>query len=240
MSNVWNTSTSTLTNCCWDKVTVWGNWDYSIGPEKKPHSLTIQQGTKVTTLLLLFHHCAQLLSASVPRHTDSLNKWGLPNQPNQSRRQPTRDLTKLGFADDLALVAGLEDVSRTCCPTSSWTRRSSIYSEIRCIALCVLQLLGFSVSGPLRKHMFTCKSFKGHGLWFVIGRFWSVLFLWCFKVHCFVIILFREIIDLLSLLRRFFSSFLSLSLARIKQRLLPSFDKKSTHRRDFLCYSWAV
>ena len=40
---------------------------YSIGPEKKPHSLTIQEGTKVTPLLLLFHYCAQLLSASVPR-----------------------------------------------------------------------------------------------------------------------------------------------------------------------------
>ena len=27
-----------------------------------------------------------------------------------------RDLTKLGFADNLALVAGLEEVGRTCCP----------------------------------------------------------------------------------------------------------------------------
>ena len=27
-----------------------------------------------------------------------------------------RDLTKLGFADDLALVTGLEEVSRACCP----------------------------------------------------------------------------------------------------------------------------
>ena len=88
--------------------------------------------------------------------------------------------------------------------------------------------------------MFTCKSSKSHGLWFVIGRFRSVLFLWCFKVRCFVIILFRAIIDLLSLLRRFFWSFLFLSLARIKQRLPPSFDKKSTHHRDFLRYSWAV
>ena len=32
---------------------------------------------------------------------DSLNKWGLPSQPSQSRRQPMRDLHKLGFADDL-------------------------------------------------------------------------------------------------------------------------------------------
>ena len=43
------------------------------------------------------------------------------------------------------------------------------------------------LSGPLRKH--------GHGLWFVIGGFRSVLFVSCFKVCCFVIILFRAIID---------------------------------------------
>ena len=142
---------------------------YSIGPEKKPHSLMIQQGTKVTPLLLLFHYCAQILSASVPRQPTG--KWGLPNQPSQSRRQPMRDLTKLGFADDLALVAGLEEVGRTCCPQinfirclssslgrgklmksltlsttkiwgtsliiaereiSSWTRRSSIWSAVKC------------------------------------------------------------------------------------------------------------
>ena len=53
---------------------------------------------------------------------DSLNKWGLPNQPSQRRRQPMRDLTKLGFADDLALVAGLEEVSRTCCPHINFIR----------------------------------------------------------------------------------------------------------------------
>ena len=47
---------------------------------------------------------------------DSLNKWGLPNQPSQSRRQPRFDLAKLGFADNLSLVAGLEEVSTTCCP----------------------------------------------------------------------------------------------------------------------------
>ena len=29
-----------------------------------------------------------------------------------------------------------------------------------------------------------------------------------------------------------------LSLARITQRLCPSFDKNSAHHRDFLCYSW--
>ena len=32
------------------------------------------------------------------------------------------DLTRLGFADDLALVAGLEDVSRTCCPHINFIR----------------------------------------------------------------------------------------------------------------------
>ena len=79
---------------------------------KKPHSLTIQQGTKVTTLLLLFHYCAQLF---LHLFLDSLNTGGLPNQPSQSRGQPMRDLTKLGFADYLALLAGLEEVSRTCC-----------------------------------------------------------------------------------------------------------------------------
>ena len=73
--------------------------------------------------------------------------------------------------------------------------------------------------------MSTCTSSKGHGLWFVIGGSWSVLFVSCFKVRCFVIVLFRAIIDLLSLLRRFLWSFSFLSLARIKHRVPPSFDK---------------
>ena len=80
--------------------------------------------------------------------------------------------------------------------------------------------------------MFTCTSSKGHGLWFVIGAFRSVLFVSCFKICCFVIVLFRAIIDELSLLSRFFCSFLFLSLARIKQPLPASFDKKSTHHCD--------
>ena len=96
------------------------------------------------------------------------------------------------------------------------------------------------LSGPLRKHIFTWTSSRGHVLWFVIGEFRSVSFISCFKVRCFVIVLFRAIIDYLSLLCRFLWSFSFLSLARIKQRLPPSFDKKSTHHRDFLCYSWAV
>ena len=34
-------------------------------------------------------------------------------------------------------------------------------------------------SGPRRKHMFTLTSLKGHGLWFVIGGFRSVWFIYC-------------------------------------------------------------
>ena len=59
------------------------------------------------------------------------------------------------------------------------------------------------LSGPLRKNMFTCTSSKGHGLWFLIGGFRSVPFVSCFKARCFVIVLFRAIIDELSLLLRF-------------------------------------
>ena len=71
--------------------------------------------------------------------------------------------------------------------------------------------------------MFTCTSSKGHGLWFVIGGFRSVLFVSCFKVGCFVIVLFRAIIDQLRLLRRFFCSFSFLSLAmKSNVSLLPS------------------
>ena len=77
------------------------------------------------------------------------------------------------------------------------------------------------LSGTLGKHMFTCSSSKGHSLWFVIGGFRSVLFVSCLNVRCFVIGLFRAI----SLLRRFSRSFLFLSLARIKRRLPPSFEK---------------
>ena len=51
------------------------------------------------------------------------------------------------------------------------------------------------LSGPLREHMFTCTSSKGHGLWFVTGGFRSVLIVSCFKVRCFVIVLFLALID---------------------------------------------
>ena len=82
-----------------------------------------------------------------------------------------------------------------------------------------------SQSRPLREKMFTCTSSKGHSLWFVIGGFRSVLIVSCFKVRCFVIVLFPALIDYIRLLRIFFCSFLFLSLARIKQRLPPSFEK---------------
>ena len=38
------------------------------------------------------------------------------------------------------------------------------------------------LSGPLRKQKFTSMGSKGHGLWLVIGGFWSVL---CFCVSSF-------------------------------------------------------
>ena len=46
--------------------------------------------------------------------------------------------------------------------------------------------MGFScsvkhLSGPLKKHMFTCMSSKGHGLRFVIGGFQAVLFVSAFN-----------------------------------------------------------
>ena len=66
------------------------------------------------------------------------------------------------------------------------------------------------------------------------------LFVSCFKVRYFVIVLFRALIGQLSLLCRFFSSFLFLSLARIKRSLPPSLDKKSPNYRHSLPYSWAV
>ena len=93
------------------------------------------------------------------------------------------------------------------------------------------------LSGPLRKYIFTWTSSKGHGFSFVIGGCRSVLFVSYYKACCFVIVLFWAIIDQLSLLRRFLGFFSFLSLARIKQCLPTSFDKKSTHHRDFLCYS---
>ena len=111
----------------------------------------------------------------------------------------------------------------------------------RC-AFCIFWVFVFpqSSEGILRKYIFTCTSSKGHGLSLVIGGSCSVLFVSCYKACCFVTVLFWAIIDWLSLLCRFLWSFSFLSLSRIKQCLPPSFDKKSTHYRDFLRYSWAV
>ena len=55
----------------------------------------------------------------------------------------------------------------------------------RCAFCKLRRILGFfcsvnHFSGPLRKHMLTCFSSKGHGLRFVIGGFRSVCFGVCF------------------------------------------------------------
>ena len=86
-------------------------------------------------------------------------------------------------------------------------------------------------SGPLRKHVFTCD--------------------WCISIHlvCFCVSRFAACDRPVSycfgqwstsFLRSFKWSFLSLSLARIKQCLPPALDKNSTHHGHFLRYSWAV
>ena len=119
VSNVWHTSTSTLTNCCWVKVTIWGNWATQL-VLRRNHILWRY------SRVLRLHPCSCyfiiVLNYFLHLFLDSLNKWGLLNQPSQSRRQPKRDLTKLEFADNLTLVAGLEEVSRTCCPHVNFIR----------------------------------------------------------------------------------------------------------------------
>ena len=98
------------------------------------------------------------------------------------------------------------------------------------------------LSGSLRKHMTFVYLYEFKRSWFVICdslilfRFVCFMFQGLLLCDC----LFRAIIDLLSLLRRFFWSFLFLSFANIKQCLPVSFNKKYTHHRDFLRYSWAV
>ena len=79
--------------------------------------------------------------------------------------------------------------------------RNSLYRAVRKLR----RNFGFfcsvnHLSGPLRKHMFTCTNSKDHGLWLVIGGFQSVLFVSCFKLRRFVIALFQAIIDELSFL----------------------------------------
>ena len=102
-------------------------------------------------------------------------------------------------------------------------QRNSLYRAERFANFgffCSVNHLG----GPLRKQTFTCTSSKGHGLWFVIGGFRSVLFVSCFKVRCFMIVLFLAIIDY----RRFLWFFLFLSLATTKQSS-TSFLRQKTH-----------
>ena len=81
--------------------------------------------------------------------------------------------------------------------------------------------------------MFTWKSLKGLGLWFVVGGFRCVFFIYCVAwfVACD-----RPVSGYNRPVRlelRFFSSFLFLSPARIKQCLSPSLDKNSTQTSRF-------
>ena len=84
------------------------------------------------------------------------------------------------------------------------------------------------LSGPLRKHMFTCD--------------WCILMHFVLQGSLLKMVLFRTVSgnNRLVFLRSFLWSFSFLSLARIKQCLPPALDKNSTHHRDFLLYSWAV
>ena len=68
-------------------------------------------------------------------------------------------------------------------------QRNSLYPSYRAVRFANFGLFCCvnHLSGPLRKHMFTCTSSKGYGFWFVIGGFLSVLFVSCFKARCFVI-----------------------------------------------------
>ena len=82
---------------------------------------------------------------------------------------------------------------------------------------------------PLRKHMFTCMSSKGHGLWFLIGGFQSVLFVSHFKVNCVVIVLFWAIIDcLIKFASHFFLIFLILVTCKNKV-MSASFLRQNIH-----------
>ena len=84
--------------------------------------------------------------------------------------------------------------------------------------------------------MFTCTSSKGHGLWFVIGGFRSVLFgsLLCDRPVS------GNNRPVLKFASQIFLIFLILVTCKNKatSASFPS-KKKSTHHRDFLRYSWA-
>ena len=68
-------------------------------------------------------------------------------------------------------------------------QRNSLYPSCRAVRFANFGLFCCvnHLSGPLRKHIFTCTSSKGHGFWFMIDGVLSVLFVSCFKSRCFVI-----------------------------------------------------
>ena len=70
-----------------------------------------------------------------------------------------------------------------------------LYSEICCIALCVLHILGFSVPSIILADLLRNRYLLARVQKFMVCDFRSVLFVSCFKVRCFVIFLFRAIID---------------------------------------------
>ena len=114
------------------------------------------------------------------------------------------------------------------------------YSQICCITLHVFQTLKeiwvflFHQSSKQTRYKETHVY-----LWLV--HFDPLGLFLCFKVRCFwspVSHCFRQWST--SFLLSFLWSFLFLSLARIKQCLLPAFNKNSTHHHDFLRFSWAV
>ena len=85
------------------------------------------------------------------------------------------------------------------------------------------------LSGPFRKHMITCMSSKGHG--FVICDWWiSICFVcWVFQGSLLCALPVSGNNWPVSLLWKFFCSFLFLSLPRIKQRLPPSVRWQKIH-----------
>ena len=93
--------------------------------------------------------------------------------------------------------------------------------------------LGFSVPSIILVDLlgntcllFTCMSAKGHGLWFVIGGFWSVLFVWCFKVCCFVIACFRQNYWLVKFASQIFLIFFILGICKNKAMSASFFQQK--------------
>ena len=76
--------------------------------------------------------------------------------------------------------------------------------------------------------------------WFVIRDWWISIRFVCFPFQG-SLLCDRPVSGnngLVKFASQIFPIFHILSLARIKQRLPPSLDKKSTHHCDFFCYSW--